>query len=247
MIDLIKKHTSIRKYKNAQVSDLLINDLLEAGCRASTTGNMQLYSVINTTSQLIKEKLLPVHFNQKMVLDAPHVLTFCADFNRFKKWCILNQAEPGYDNYLSFMTAAIDAILVAQNVCVAAESKGLGICYLGTVLYNAEKIITILKLPKGVVPVATVTLGWPDEQPQKVDRLPIEAIVHKDVYNDYSDEQIGKLYHYKESLIENQRFIAENGKNTLAQVFTDVRYKKTDNEHFSAKLLEVIRKQGFEF
>jgi len=246
MIDLMKNHISIRKYKNIQVSDLLINDILEAGCRASTTGNMQLYSVIDTTNKQIKEKLLPVHFNQKMVLEAPHVLTFCADFNRFKKWCILGQADPGYDNYLSFMTAAIDALLVAQNVCVAAESKGLGICYIGTVLYNAGKIIDILKLPKGVVPVATVTLGWPDEHPLQVDRLPIEAIVHKEVYNDYSDEQIKKLYHYKESLPENQKYLAENNKSSLAQVFTEVRYKKSDNELFSAKLLEVIRKQGFE-
>ena len=121
-----------------------------------------------------------------MITEAPVVLTFCADFNRFNKWCILRNAEPGYDNFLSFFTAAIDALLVAQTVCIAAEAKGLGICYLGTTTYTADKIIEVLKLPKGVVPVTTVTLGWPDEKPEQVDRLPLEAVVHKETYQDYS-------------------------------------------------------------
>ena len=101
------------------------------GCRASTTGNMQVYSIIVTRDKQKKKDLAPLHFNQKMITEAPVVLTFCADFNRFNKWCFERKAEPGYDNFLSFMTAAIDALLVAQTVCIAAESKGLGICYLG--------------------------------------------------------------------------------------------------------------------
>ena len=89
-----------------------------------------------------------MHFNQNMITEAPVVLTFCADFNRFNKWCRLRNAEPGYDNFLSFMTAAIDALLVAQTVCIAAESKGLGICYLGTTTYNAHKIIDSVNAPE---------------------------------------------------------------------------------------------------
>jgi nitroreductase len=247
MIQLLKEHITVRKYKNQPVSELLINDLFEAGCRASTTGNMQLYSIVHTTNQVLKEKLMPAHFNQKMIVEAPHVFTFCADFNRFKKWCMLSRAEPGYDNFLSFVTAAIDALLVAQNVCIAAESKGLGICYLGTTIYNADQIIKILNLPLGVVPITTLTIGWPDEEPKRVDRLPLEAIVHREIYHDYSDEQIKMVYQHKESLPESTRFIKENHKETLAQVFTDVRYKKSDNEFFSNKLIEVIRNQGFEF
>ncbi len=79
-------------------------------------------------------------------------------------------------------TAAIDALLVAQNVCVAAEDAGLGICYLGTTTYMAGKIIEILDLPQGVVPVTTVTLGYPDEWPDLTDRLPLEAVVHREKY-----------------------------------------------------------------
>lgn len=215
------------------------------GCRTSTTGNMQVYSIVITKDEVKKRELAPLHFNQKMVTEAPVVLTFCADFNRFNKWCRLRNAEPGYDNFLSFMTAAIDALLFAQTVCIAAESKGLGICYLGTTTYTADKIIEILKLPKGVVPVTTVTLGWPAERPEQVDRLPLEAIIHYEVYNDYSDDSIASYYKVKEERQDSQQFVKENNKQSLAQVFTDVRYKKTDNVHFSKILLKVLKEQGF--
>ena len=219
--------------------------ILTAGCRASTTGNMQVYSLVVTSDYDIKEQLAPCHFNQPMVKNAPVVLTVCADFNRFNKWCRLNNAEPGYDNFLSFVTAAIDALLLAQNICVAAEDKGLGICYLGTTTYMADKIIDILKLPKGVVPVTTITMGWPAEDPEQIDRLPLEAVVHKNVYTDYSDDEIRTYYQAKENREDNQKFVKENNKETLAQVFTDVRYKKQDNEHFSNVLLNVLKNQGF--
>jgi nitroreductase len=245
MINILKNHRTIRKYTDEAVSDEVLNDILEAGVRASTTGNMQVYSVVVTKDEAMKEKLAPCHFNQPMIKQAPVTLTFCADFNRFNLWCKQNNAEPGYDNFLSFVTAAIDALLVAQNVCVAAEAKGLGICYLGTTTYLADKIIDILNLPKGVVPVTTVTLGYPDEKPEQADRLPLEAVVHYEKYNDYSEEKINDLYAEKEGLAANKSFVEENNKESLAQVFTDVRYKKADNEHFSGVLLEVLKKQGF--
>ena len=216
-----------------------------AGTRASTTGNMQVYSIIVTRDQEMKERLSPAHFNQPMVTEAPVVLTFCADFNRFNLWCRLRDAEPGYDNYLSFMTAAIDALLAAQTICNAAEEEGLGICYLGTATYNADSIIEVLELPRGVVPVATVTLGWPAQVPEQPDRLPLEAVVHYEKYHEFTPELIDSLYREKEARADSRQFIAENNKSTLAQVFTDVRYKKADNEHFSEKFLDVIRRQGF--
>jgi nitroreductase len=245
MFDTILNHRSIRKYTGDPIPNQILDYVLEAGTRASTTGNMQVYSVVVTTEESIKEELAPCHFNQPMVKEAPVVLTFCADFNRFNKWCRLRNADPGYDNFLSFMTAAIDALLVAQNVCVAAEDAGLGICYLGTTTYMAEKIIDILDLPKGVVPLTTVTLGYADEKPGLTDRLPLEAVIHREKYSDYSDEDINNLYREKELVKSYQEFVKENNKETLAQVFTDVRYKKSDNVLFSNTLLEVLKKQGF--
>jgi nitroreductase len=243
--DILSDRKTIRKYSSEPVDGILLNELLELGCRASTTGNMQVYSIVITRDNQKKIELAPVHFNQKMVTEAPVVLTFCADFNRFNKWCLLRNAEPGYDNFLSFMTAAIDALLVAQTVCIAAESKGLGICYLGTTTYNADKIIEILKLPSGVVPVTTVTLGWPAENPEQPDRLPLPAVIHEEIYKDYTNEDLSRYYKEKEGRVDSQQFVRENGKETLAQVFTDIRYKKADNVYFSEVLLKVLKAQGF--
>jgi len=245
LTDILLERRSIRKYTSDNVDPSLLEDILRMGCRASTTGNMQLYSIVVTHDNVMKGKLAPFHFNQKMVTEAPVVLTFCADFNRFNKWCRLRKAEPGYDNFLSFVTAAIDAIIAAQTVAVAAEAKGLGICYIGTTVYMAHKIIETLNLPAGVVPVTTLTIGWPADSPEQVDRLPLEAVVHQEVYTDYSDEDINGFYFEKERRIDSQQFVKENNKETLAQVFTDVRYKKADNIHFSNLLLKVLKDQGF--
>lgn len=245
MLNILTNRRTIRKYTGEDVNQDLLNELLNAACRASTTGNMQVYSIVETRDAEMKKKLAPCHFNQPMVEEAPVVLTFCADFNRFNKWCRQRKAEPGYDNFLSFMTAAIDAIIVAQTLCVAAEAKGLGICYLGTTTYMAEQIIDILELPRGVVPITTITLGWPDEHPEQVDRLPLDAVMHKEKYTDYSEQDIDRIFAEKEARDDSRQFIEENNKETLAQVFTDVRYKKEDNETFSKLLLDVLRKQGF--
>ena len=245
MTDTLLNHRTIRKYKTDPIPNAIMDYILEAGTRASTTGNMQLYSIIVTADGEMKEKLSPCHFNQPMVKEAPVVLTFCADFNRFNLWCRQRKAEPGYDNFLSFFTAAMDALLLAQNVVVAAEDAGLGICYLGTTTYMAGKIIEILDLPKGVVPVTTVTVGYPDEWPELTDRLPLEAVVHREKYHDYAASDIDRHYREKELMATYQTFIKEHNKETLAQVFTDVRYKKDDNILFSKSLIDILTKQGF--
>lgn len=246
MVQEIFNHRSIRKYKPDQVHPEIINKILEAASRAPTTGNMQVYSIVVTTDAQIKEQLSPCHFNQAMVKQAPVLLTFCADFNRFKQWCsIRNANHKAYNNFLSFVTAAIDALLAAQNACLEAESNGLGTCYLGTTTYTASRIIEILKLPRGVVPVTTLVIGYADENPSLTDRLPIRAIAHSETYNPYSDTEIEALYAEKENRDDSKKFVAENNKENLAQVFTDVRYTEKDNQHFSETLLEVLRNQGF--
>ena len=239
-------HRSIRKYKPDPIPEGILACILEAGSRASTTGNMQVYSMIVTTKPEIKEKLWQVHFQQDMVKQAPVVITFCADFNRFNKWCRLRKAEPGYDNYLSFFTAAIDALLASQNVALEAENNGLGICYLGTTTYNAPEISEILNLPEGVVPVTTIVTGYPDESPPLTDRLPMEAIVHQEIYQDFTPEKIERIYSERENSAFTKDLLEINQKETLAQVFTDKRYTKKDNEFFSGKFLEFIKRQGFQ-
>jgi nitroreductase len=244
-MDILSKHVTIRNFKNEPISEEILEQILNCGVRASTTGNMQWYSIVVTSDSTLKNKLASCHFNQNVAKTAPLLLTFCADINRFNAWCLLNNATPGYNNFLSFFNAAIDALLVAQNVCIAAENIGLGICYLGTTTYNAPEIIELLQLPRFVVPITTVAVGWPAESPNLTDRLSLEAVVHKEIYKNYTDEKIRKFYSAKERLDSSKKFVSENNLENLAQVFTNVRYKKSDNEYFSDKFLNVLRNQGF--
>ena len=143
------------------------------------------------------------------------------------------------------MNAATDALLYCQTFCNLAEEKGLGLCFLGTTIYQPRQIIRILNLPRLVVPVATITLGWPAEEPALTDRLPLASIVHKESYADYTREDIDKYYAEKEALPENRHFVELNKKDTLAQIFTDIRYTRKDNEAMSEELVATLKQQGF--
>ncbi len=243
--DMLCRRTTIRRYRKEDVSDALIDELLDSAMRTQTMGNLQLYSVVRTRSEEMKQRLLPTHFGQPMVVDAPVVLTICADFHRTTRWCEEREAQPGYGNVLSLMNAMSDALLFTQTFSLLAEEAGLGLCYLGTTIYNPGQIIDVLGLPQLVMPVATLTVGWPDERPVISDRLPLSAIVHEETYHDYSRADIDRLYQPKEALPENREFVRVNGKQTLAQVFTDCRYRREDNEAMSETFLETMRRQGF--
>lgn len=241
----VKRRRTIRNYADRDIEPALLNNLLEVSGRASTMGNLQLYSVIVTRDRAMKEKLSLAHFNQPMVMNAPVMLTFCADFHRTSVWCENREAVPGYDNFLSFLNASIDTLLYAQTFCTLAEEKGLGICYLGTTIYQPEFLIDALHLPKLVMPITTVTVGYPAEYPEQPDRLSSASYVHEEVYHDYTAEDIDRFYVYKESLSENKHFVEINQKKTLAQIFTDIRYTKADNEAMSDTYLKALRRQGF--
>lgn len=241
----INTRKTIRKYSDKPVSDELLNRLLAEAMRTQTMGNLQLYSVVVTRSAEMKGKLAPAHFCQPMVTQAPVVLTICADFNRTTRWAENRKATPGYDNLLSFLNAATDALLYTQTFCNLADEEGLGYCFLGTTVYNPKQIIDTLKLPRLVMPVATITLGWPDENPPLTDRLPLQSIIHSETYTDYTPQFIDEYYAEKEALPENEEFVRINNKETLAQVFTDLRYTKKDNEAMSATMLDALKSQGF--
>lgn len=236
---------TIRKYADREVSEELLNRLFTEAARTQTMGNLQLYSVVVTRSKEMKEQLAPAHFNQPMVTGAPVVLTICADFNRTSFWAKCRKAEPGYDNFLSFINAATDALLFTQTLCNLMDEEGLGYCYLGTTVYQPQQIIDILRLPRLVMPVATLTVGWPDEEPPLSDRLPLESFVHLETYNDYMGQDIDTYYKYKEELEENRHFVEINHKETLAQIFTDIRYTRKDNEAMSEGLIDALIRQGF--
>ena len=245
MINEIAQHRSIRSYKNNAIPAHILQEILQAAVRASTIGNMQIYSIIITTSPEIKEKLWEAHFKQEMMKQAPVVVTFCADIHRFEQWCKQRNATPEYDNFLWYIFGATDALLASQNMSLEAQRHGLGICYLGTTNYMARKICEILHLPKGVVPVTTFVMGYPNETPDLTPRLPLEAVVHYDTYQEFTPEKIDAIYAEREQSDETIGLLEKNQKETLAQVFTDNRYTKKDNLTFSKEYFDVLTEQGF--
>ena len=239
------KHRSIRKFKSTPISEEILAEILQAGARASTCGNMQLYSLIVTRDEAMRRKLLPCHFGQQMVVEAPCVITVCADIHRFSMWCEQRDAKPAYDNFAWFLTATIDAMLAAQNIAIAAESHNLGICYLGTTIYTAGDIVQTLELPKGVIPVTTLVVGYPDEKPEQADRLPMDAVVHYEKYFDYTAAEIDELWAEREESELTKRLLEENGLENLAKIFTERRYVKKDNISVSQSYLALLKERGF--
>ena len=236
---------TVRNYSDKHISDDLLQQIITEAEHAPNTGNMQWYSVVATRSKELRAKLAPAHFNQPSVMNCDVLLTFCVDIRRFEHWCHLRKAKPGYDNFQSFIAAMIDTCIFAQQVCTIAEMRGIGTCYLGTTTYNAHTISEVLELPERVVPVTTLTLGYPAEEGKPSWRLPVDAVLHSETYHDTCDADIERYYAELEALPESAKFIAENGKDTLAQVFTDVRYTREAAEYFSTIYEEELARNGF--
>jgi nitroreductase len=253
ILERIAAHRSIRKYRPDPVSDALLGDILHAATRASSSGNMQTYSIIVTRDAARRRELWALHEKQDMILQAPLLLTFVADWRRMSRWCRLSDAEPGYDNLLSFLVGFADALIAAQNAALAAESAGLGVCYMGTTLCSAPGLIEFFSLPTGVFPATTLVVGWPAEDPAPRARLPIEGIVHHERYTDPDDDGIRAIYHDREtegwkrytSFPELAARMRDSGVKNLAQVYTQLKYTKDDNEAISAEILAGLKAQGF--
>jgi len=253
VIEQIHQHRSIRKYKPDPVSEDIMGKILNAGIRTSSSGNMQTYSIIVTRDPDLRNQLLEPHFQQSMVIDAPVLLTFCADFHRMRRWLDISDAPDNFDNYFSFMVGAIDAILVSQTVALAAESLGLGICFLGSTFANADQIGTILNLPKNVIPVTGFSLGYPAEDPDLRDRLPSSGLIHKEKYQSIKDDDILKIYQDREKkgwlrYMQSKRLkelARKHSVENLAQLYTVVKYTKSSHQEYSNKLLDYLSIQDF--
>ncbi len=240
--ELLSRRT-IREYSDKEIKQEDLETILQAGIRSSNCGNMQLYSVVVTRQEDKKEALCKLHFNQPMVKNASVVLTVCADVNRFHKYCELRGAKPAYNNFLWFQVSTIDATICSQAMVTAAETLGIGACYLGTVTYMAKPIAELLNLPKHVVPVTTITLGYPAQTPPLTERLPLEAVVHYEEYKDYTPERIEELYRDFEALPQIKEYIKQSGQENLAKTFTEVRYTEKDSLTFSKLYADFAKEQ----
>ncbi|MDE6019126.1 MAG: nitroreductase family protein [Muribaculaceae bacterium] len=244
--DYFSNRTTVRNYAKKHIPEDILDSILEKAMRAPTCGNMQLYSVIVTRDPANLEKLAKEHFNQPAAAGADVILTVCADFNRFTQWCEASNAKPGYDNFHSFMMALTDAIIYTQQIVTIAEMEGIGTCYLGTVNYNAGQISELLRLPDLVVPVASLSLGYPDNDTiDQCERLPLDAIRHYETYRNDSKDEIVELFKSKDDFDINKQFVVENKKESLAQVFTDIRYPESVNKTVSDSFIALLKNKRF--
>ena len=235
-LEYFKNRRSVRSFQKREISDELLKEIISKAIKAPTCGNMQLYSIIISRDAARRKELAALHYNQP-ASQAPVILTICADFARFTRWCELRGADAAYDNFLSFTSAFADAMILAQQITTIAEMEGLGTCYLGTVIYNAPEIAELLKCPEMVMPVASLAIGYADGEGVETERLPLEAVVCEEEYRSDSDEEILNLFKSKEEYPANKGYVEESGKDNLAQVFAEIRSPRGLNEEVSKKLL----------
>ncbi len=240
-IQVMMEHRSVRQFTDETVAKDLLDEIVTCGLRASNTGNMQLYSIIATQQEPLRTELCKLNFGQ--CATAPLWLTICTDVHRYHHYCRVNGCDEPYGNFLWFASALVDASLCAQNICVAAEARGLGFCYLGTVMYNTAKIAELLQCPEGVVPVITIAMGHPAEQPRESERLGMDAMLHCETYHDATDAEIVSTHRVRDEHPFNQQMVRENGTRNYCEIFTTKRYPRAMNEAVSADLLAFLKKQ----
>ena len=252
---LLRSHRSIRRYLPSPLDPALVEEVCaDAIAGASSSGNLNSISIVLTRDPERKRRLYELHLEQPMVLEAPLVMTFCADWFRTREWLRRRGARDNFNNLLGYHVAAYDAMIVAQNVCLGFEARGLGICYMGTTLYALRELVEFLQLPDTVVPVTSIVVGHPDEDPAKRDRLPAEALLHDETYHAPTATGIEAMYAEREvrgwqrymSMPEIRAEIEAAGITSLAQFYTSkIKY---DPDYFgpkSAEILVLLEQQGF--
>ncbi len=183
-IEQLKSHRSIRKFIDQPVSRELLEELIRAGQGAATSSHVQAYTVIHVKNAENREKIAELAGGQSYVATCGAFLMFCADMKRPTEAAERTGARVVRGMTEQLLVASVDTALMAQNVAVAAESEGLGICYIGGVRNNPQQISDLLGLPDHVYPVFGMCLGYPAHQPDVKPRLPVEAILKEDSYSD---------------------------------------------------------------
>lgn len=198
-IELMLRHGSVRRYKLDPIPKEYIELIITAGQRAATSSNLQMYSIVVTTDPEERSQMRSLCGGQRHISQAPVFLTWCADLSRLDRICqslgYVHQA--GYVE--NFLLAVVDSVIAAQNTGLAAESLGLGFCYIGAIRNNPKAVIKLLQLPRLVFPVVGMTLGWPEKKPYIRPRLPLQAVLHWDRYNPENEE--AQLEHYDQAMI----------------------------------------------
>ncbi|MBQ5866816.1 MAG: nitroreductase family protein [Oscillospiraceae bacterium] len=232
VIEQLYCRKSIRVYTEQEIGKVEKDAILRAAAEAPTAGNQQLYTILDITDQSLKEKLVETCDHQPMIAQAKMVLIFCADC---KKW---------YDAYLAvgcqtrkpgvgdLMLAVTDAMIAAQNAVTAAESLGIGSCYIGDIMENCEDQRELLHLPEYVVPVGMLIFGYPTDQQKsrpKPERVEQKYIVHENGYTPLSDKDLEDMWTPRSG---------EKGYEVWMQAFCNRKY----NSEFSREMTRSVTK-----
>jgi FMN reductase (NADPH) len=193
-IEQIHRHGSVRSYKPDPVPREWVESIVAAGQRSSTSSNLQLYSVVAVTDADLRGQLSLLCGDQDHIRQAPVFMAWCADRSRLDRVCALRGYTQVTDSMENFLVAAVDVAILMQTAALAAESLGLGICYIGGIRTNAAQVIELLNLPHHVVPISGMTLGWPDVQPPIRPRLATEAILHWERYDTAGEADLMRAY-----------------------------------------------------
>jgi nitroreductase len=253
---LMQAHRSIRQYDSRPIDPALIDSVLEQALHgSSSSGNLNMVSVIKTRDAERKAQLCELHFGQPMVLRAPLVLTFCADSFRTRQWLAQRDARAGFADFISWHVAAFDAVILAQTTALAFESHGLGICYMGTTLHSMRAIADYLEMPPNCLPVTSIVVGWPAEQVAQRDRLPPQAWIHDERYVRPTPADIDARFgererrgweRYRSMGPEMVQRMAEHGIASLAQFYTSkIKYDPDQFAQDSAALRDLLQDRGF--
>ncbi len=241
VIDLLKSHSSVRSYTDERLSKETVRELVSAGQHAASSHFVQAYSVIHVTDEAIREKLGNYSKNPHQFNGAGAALVFCADFHRLQAAAALHDRSIVFSHAEAMLVGTIDVALFAQNIAIAAESKGYGICYIGGVRNNPADISKLLNLPNGVVPMFGMTIGVPAKINEVKPRLPVDAVLHENMYDASNYEKVLRDYDatmaaYYETRSSNQKIAG------WTEQMADF-LESPQRPHMK----QFLREQGFEF
>jgi FMN reductase (NADPH) len=242
-VELLLNHRSIRKFKEERLSSEQIQTIIASAQAASTSSHVQAYTILGVTDKEKKQKLAELAGNQAYVAENGHFFIFCADLYRHQQIGEWAQEEvlESLQSTEKFMVAVIDAALAAQNATVAAESMGLGVCYIGGIRNNLHGVQEVLQIPQLVLPLFGLAVGFPDQQPDRKPRLPQELIYHEDTYKAEEEQMKPYLDQYDELM---QQYYDARTKGKRKDRWTDL-VLNTLKGKSRMYMKEFVEKQGF--
>lgn len=241
-LDVIMSHRSVRAFTDQPLPSGLLETLVTAGTRASTSSNMQAYSVISVSEPTRKKKLAELCADQKQIHQSAAFLVFCADLHKLTHCCAMHDTDAAAAGQAeALLIAVIDAALVMQNVAIAAESHDLGICMIGAMRNDPFAVAELLNLPRHVMAIAGFCIGYPAEEGEVKPRLPLSATLHHERYR--ADDELERDIHTYDD--QQSRWYAERDMHPRDPRWSSVMSRRLPKVTVRADVGRFLLEQGF--